>query len=80
MTDDLEIDLTKGQSGYKGLSSCSYCNKFIEEPEDSVRIGIDYHYEWVHLYCFIEMIKSVLEKAEYSANPSKRNLSIKKEK
>jgi hypothetical protein len=73
MTDDLEIELTKGQAGFKGMSHCFHCQKFIEPSEDSVRIEVDYTSEWVHLFCFIDMCKTILEKAGYSTNPSKRN-------
>lgn len=72
MTDSLEFELTKGQAGFKGLSCCYHCRKFIEPDEDSVRIEVDYKSEWVHLFCFIEMCEDILTKAEYSPNPSKR--------
>jgi hypothetical protein len=71
--DEVEIELTKGQAGYRGVNSCPVCNKFIEQTEDSVRIGIDCNYGWIHLLCFIKMSKEILEKAGYFSNPSKRN-------
>lgn len=70
---DVEIELTKGQAGFEPLSSCYCCHKFIKPDEDSVRIAVDYSSEWMHLFCFIEMCKLILEKAGYSSNPSKRN-------
>lgn len=74
MTTDVEIELTKGQAGYERVSSCSKCRKFIRKDEDSVRVETDYHSEWLHLKCFIEICKPVLEKAGYSTNPSKRDI------
>ena len=74
MTDGVEIELTKGQAGMKGFSCCSFCQEFIEEIEDSIRIGIDFKYEWFHLSCFIKECKAILEKAGYSSNPSQRNV------
>ena len=59
----LEIDLAKGQAGYRGISSCGICEKFIDEGIDSVCIGLEYHYEWVHLTCFMNLIKPVINKA-----------------
>lgn len=70
---DVEIKLTKGQGGLKQVNACSYCNKYIAKRKDSVRIGLDYTYEWVHLQCFIKMCEKILEKAGYSCNPSKRD-------
>lgn len=73
MNDDIEIELAKGQAGYREVNSCPVCKKFIEQTEDSVRIGIDCNYRWIHLLCFIEECKEILDKAGYSSNPSKRN-------
>lgn len=63
MTHELEIDLTHGQAGIKSCDHCAFCEKYIEKTEDSVCIGVDYSYEWVHLDCFLKHIQPVLEKA-----------------
>jgi transcription elongation factor Elf1 len=60
----IEIELDKGQAGYKGVSCCEICKHFIEDELDSVRIEVDYHSEWVHLTCFMDLIKPVINKAK----------------
>jgi hypothetical protein len=74
MTDEIEIELTKGQAGIKGWESCPWCGKYIEEKEDSVRIGIDFKYEWIHLSCFVKKCDELVKQSEELPNPSKRDI------
>lgn len=66
MDDYVEIKLTKGQAGYRGISHCPQCKKFIEEDEDSVSIEVNYQTEWVHLACFMEICRPIFAKMKTS--------------
>jgi hypothetical protein len=73
LNDYVEIELMKGQAGFEGMSYCPECKKFIKKEEDSVRIEINDHFEWIHLACFIQICKPILDKVGYSTNPSRRD-------
>jgi translation initiation factor IF-3 len=62
---EIEIDLTKGQADYEFAGNCcAHCRKWIKKDEDSVRVEVNYESVWVHLDCFMEMCKKILERSK----------------